>query len=110
MKLDNTDSFSNLSELPDMIRYVQILSGNLANVINNGLSFTDNFRAQIVGATFISANADTTILHKLNFVPTGYLSVGQNAAMSIYDGTNTFQRDRVILRASAVGAARLLVF
>lgn len=110
MKLDGMDAFNRLTEGKEIARFMTIFSGNVGNILNSGISFADNFKGQLLTCVFPSANTDTVFAHQLNAVPTGYLSLGQDAALIVYDGTNVFQRDVVTLRASAAGTARVFIY
>lgn len=62
----------------------------LADLLNQGLTFADNFNAQILSHTS-NAVADTedTIAHTLQRVPVGYLVFYQDKAGQLYQGPST---------------------
>lgn len=91
-------------------RYITRFLTQVAEAMNNNLSFVDNFNASTVAVPFSTANTDTAVLHGLGRVPVGYIVIGQNAAMSVYDGASANTTSLLYLRSSAVGTARLLVY
>ena len=82
----------------------------LADAINGNLDFSSNINCQIIGITFSVANANTTIPHTLNRVPSGYILSRASAALSVYDGTTTWTASNIFLKSSAIGSVTLIVF
>jgi hypothetical protein len=91
-------------------RYVSILASDIIAQVNGGLDFATNFNQKTVTATFSSANTDTAIQHNLGRVPVGYFSIGQTAALIVYNGTSPSTSSVIYLRASAAGSATLIFF
>lgn len=83
---------------------------NVASILNNGIWPPDNFDAKTITLTFSSANTDTASMHGLGRVPTGYIVVGVNAAIVVYDGASANSAQLIYLRASGTGTARVMVY
>jgi hypothetical protein len=110
VKLNYTDSFSRLTTIDQLSRFMSLLAGNLDIILNGGITFADNFKGQVVECSFSAANMDSSFPHQLGRSPTGYLSLGQNAALIVYDGTNALQPQTITLRSSAIGTAQVFIF
>ncbi len=111
MKLTQGRGIQNQTEIEGVKWQTQLLSNNLEAMLNNGLIFQDNFRMQVIGATFLAANINTTFPHNLNAVPLGYLVIGRSAAITVYDGSqNVLTKTSVTLKASGTGAATIMIF
>ncbi len=91
-------------------KFVSLLFEEIVRTLNNGLDFSSNFNGSTVSITFAAANTDTSIAHGLNRVPTGYLVIGQSAAMSVYNGSAANTSTLLYLRSSATGTATVQVF
>ena len=84
----------------------------LAQIINKGLKFSDNFNAEIKTiADSGAANSENTVAHTLKRVPTGYLVLKINAAGVVYDSGTVWTDTDIYLKCSVANAAiTLLVF
>jgi len=94
----------------DLARYTSIFLTQVVELLNNNLSFADNFNAKILTITFSSANVEVATIHGLGRVPSGYIVLGSTAATSVYDGASANTSSLLYLRSSAVAQARVLVF
>lgn len=111
MKLNFSDGFNNIKDLEGFKTQVQRLASNLSDVLNNNVTFADNFRSQVVGVTFSAANTNMTINHRLNAVPIGYLVIGRSAAFTVYDGSaNVLTKTSITVRSSSTGSATVMIF
>lgn len=108
MKMSSLD-ISNVKTFEDLTKFSSLLFSQISGAINNGLNFSDNFQARTLTANFTAANEDLGISHGLKRVPAGYIVVGANAALSVYDGSSS-DADIINLKSSAVGVARILIF
>lgn len=77
--------------------------------VNGNITFRDNIRAVTLEIEFTSANADVIIRHPLNVVPTGYIVVGRDAVITIYDGSIPNTNAYAVFRASAVGNCKIIL-
>ena len=77
----------------------------LAETINNGLKFSDNFNAEtkIVADTGV-ANTEFSISHTLKRVPTGYIAIKNSTSGVIYNGTTSWTTTAIYLRCSVANA------
>lgn len=108
-RIDAID-MSNIADLEDFIKWSSIQNKLIVTIINGQLTFGDNIAAKIVSFTFPTANADAVINHTLSTVPRGYILIGSDVAMSLYDGTQPSNDNQITLKSSAAGTARILFF
>lgn len=101
---------SNLDSVAEIKRYNAINFQRIIDALNGKLSIEDNLNGKFIGVTFSSANANTTIKHNLNRTPTGYISVQQTAAMTLYDGTTKSTTSEITLKSSATGFSKIYIF
>lgn len=87
-------------------------SGELAQILNKGIKFSDNFNAEIKTiADSGVANAENTITHGLKRVPSGYIVLKIDKAGVLYDSGTAFTDTAIYLKCSAANCAiTLLVF
>lgn len=84
----------------------------LAQIINRGIKFSDNFNAEILTVADTGA-ADTqfTIAHPLKRAPAGYLVIKINKAGVVYDSGAAWTDTDMYLKCSAANCAvTVLVF
>lgn len=110
MKFTASTDIDRLSNTDDVKRYVSIALDNISQVLNNGIFFADNFNAKLLTITFAAANTEQVVMHGLGRTPLGYFSVGQTAALTIYDGSSENTSSLLYLKASATGTCRLWVY
>lgn len=91
-------------------KYCAELFEQIARLFSNGQSIADNFDAKILTLTFSSSATDTTLVHGLGRVPTGYLVLRRSANMVVYDGTGAWSANSISLKSSAAGNATISVF
>lgn len=78
---------------------------DLANVINGGLKFSDNFNCQIVSVTDTGlADAEFAVGHGLKRVPTGFIVINNNKAGVVYDSGTAWTTTYIYLKCSALNA------
>jgi hypothetical protein len=109
MKLD-TITFSTLSGLSEVQNYLTKQSTQLAQILNNGLFFSDNFNTSIKPVTFSSSNSELRIEHNIGRVPTGYLILKKSAGADVYDGISENTDQYIFLRATASMNVTLMIF
>ena len=111
MKISQNEGIDNQKDLAGVKLQVQRFANEVEQTVNNGLSFADNFKAQILVVNFTSANTNTQINHQLGSVPTGYIPIGKSVSLDIYDGsTDVFNKTFVTLKSSAIGSATIMIF
>ena len=112
MKLTKLVNFDQVApkELP---RYLTILGDNLKVILNNGISFLDNFNGTVQTITFSLVNTDTLFVHSLGRTPTGYKVIRTSVGMVVYDGAN-LGRDwtdtTLVLRSTVAGDCTIELF
>ena len=109
MKLTIPD-ISQQNEWDDAKRFVSISFERIQDLFSNNITFGDNFNGQIVSAVFATANAEVTIAHTLNRVPTGFIPVLPSVAMSVYNGSTPWTASSVYLKSTVAGNCNILVF
>ena len=79
-------NISNLTQISDVTRILQPFLSQAFTAFNNGINFTDNIRATIVGVSFSSANKNQIITHGLPVTPIGYFPIMLSGPGIIYNG------------------------
>lgn len=97
-------------DLEEVSRYVDIFCQDVVQQVNGGLDFETNFNAKTIEANFTSANTTLGFGHGLKRVPIGYIQVGADVAVSVFDGTLADSADTIYLQASVIANVRLLVY
>ncbi len=97
-------------EEAEQARYTSIFLTQAVELLNNNLSFADNFNAKIISITFSAADVDTASAHGLGRVPSGYIVLGSSAATQVYDGASANTAQLLYLRASAASTVKVMVF
>lgn len=110
MRFSASTGIDRLEKPEDAPRFTSLALAQVQQILNNGILFSDNFDAKQLSITFSTANTDTAAIHGLGRVPSGYILVGANAAMNVYDGASTSTSQVLYLKSSATGTARLLVY
>ena len=104
---------SNVENWKDLRRFTAIGFERFLLELNGGLNLVDNiFASGPFEVTFASASDVQQVNHGLGVVPTGYLVVKLNAAITVYQpsGTaNAWQSDKIFLQSSGAGTATIFV-
>ncbi len=75
-------------------------------IVNNAIDKT-----AFVDVTTDAAGIEFSIEHGLGTIPIGYLVVGQDQPVSLYNATTSWDTNRIYLRSSVSGARlRVLIF
>jgi len=109
----NQINITNLSDLTDLIRFINPWLGQVTQAMSNGVTFQDNIRASIIKVTFPStANQNLQVIHKLNATPVGYLPIRLSSAATVYDGVSPAVGSSVLNLKCTVASVNvtLLVF
>lgn len=105
-------NISNLTDLDEVLRFLNPFCDQVSSALQNGLSFQDNIRASIVPVSFsTNANQNLVVTHKLSATPVGYIAIRQSRACNIYDGSslvlgNTFAN----LKCDTAGVTATILF
>lgn len=110
MKINLTQNLVNLEDWVTLKRYVAQDLSSIGAVLNGRVGLDENCDTSLVSVTFTATATDTAVIHTLNRVPTGFITVSPTAAMRIYAGTAPNTSTLVYVRTDAVGSAQLLVF
>lgn len=110
MKFTASKDVNRLESLEELRRFTAIALTQLSQIVNNGISFADNFDSAILTVTFSAANTEQAISHGLGRVPAGYICIGSAAATTLYDGSSANTSSLLYLRATVATSARILVF
>ena len=109
-KLSQESSIDRLTEPKEQVRFISIFFDQLVRILNNGLTFADNFDLKTVNVSFSSAVTNQAISHNLGRVPIGYIVIRRSANLSVWDGTSPFTSSYFYLASDAAGSVTLLVF
>lgn len=109
MRIGASGDLQNVKTLDDLKRYVTIFLGQVSDAINGKISVSDNIRAQTVFVTFAVSATTYAVPHTLNSTPVGYLLIGANSPLSLYDGASPSDRQTLFVQSSATGVAKILV-
>lgn len=111
-RITQFSDIQNIKDLNYLKRSLQKHMKNVEEVVNNGLTFDDNFSAKTVSVTFPLANIDYQFPHYLGRIPVGYIKIGSAQAGNVYDGSDPAQytANTMLLRADVVGTYTLLIF
>lgn len=74
---------------------------SIAEILQKGISFSDNMFSQTLDFVNQSANTDLKVPHTLGVVPVGYLVVRTNNANLIIDGTTAWTNKEIYLNIPA---------
>jgi hypothetical protein len=108
-KITQDSGVDKIQEPKEQIRFITQFFENVKQLINNGLSFADNFNTKILTLTFSATNTDTALVHGLGRAPVGYLILRRSANMVVYGATaNT--SSIIYLKSSAAGTVTVSVF
>lgn len=69
-----------------------------------------NLGGNVVNYTFAVAATQYAIAHGLPYTPRGYIVIGADAAVSVYNGTTAWNDTDIYLEASAATSVTLMVF
>lgn len=87
-------------------------SGELAQILNKGIKFADNFNAEIKTiADSGVANSENTVAHTLKRTPIGYIVLKIDKGGVLYDSGTAWTDTDIYLKCGAANCAiTLLVF
>lgn len=85
---------------------------DLANILNKGVRFADNFDMNILSVTDTgTANSENTVNHTLRRVPLGYIVISRTSAGVIYNGSTAWTVDDIFIKSTtANNNIKLLLF
>jgi hypothetical protein len=98
----------NLTNVSDLARFLSIFQTSAINTINGNVEFGVNIKSTIVTTT-LSNGKSVTVAHNLGRTPQGFILVGSNIAVNVY---NTKASDGTYIYPIGTAAANvtLLVF
>lgn len=102
--------FNDIKDFEAAKPFLTRLCNELIKIINGNITISDNVAPYLVDVVFPAANTEVSVPHVLRFEPSGYLKVGSSAAMTIYNGLTANTADRIYLRSSAIGTAKIWIF
>lgn len=85
---------------------------NLSDILNAGISFTDNVDCKLVSyASNATPDTEDTLAHGLGKTPTGFIVVAKDKAGDIYNGGTADDKTNIHLKCSVASVtATLLIF
>lgn len=96
----------------DLMLFIEEVLINLTNLLNRGLSFTDNFDFEELSAT-AHATPDTefSVTHTLERVPSRFIVVDIDEGGVVYKGTTAWTSTTVYFKCTTGGTAiKVLVY
>lgn len=111
MKLTLPRNVSNLTDVEQLGRYVQVAFDDIDSVINGGIEFNQNIDAKQIACIFQTANSDAVFAHGLGRIPNGFFVVGLDVASIIYNGAAHNTTDLIYLRSNTASVnAKVMVY
>lgn len=86
--------------------------GELSGILNGGVTFADNFNAQIITISDTGvADAQNTVTHTLQRVPIGFIVLNRNKGGVMYDAGTAWTTTNLYLKCTTANTTvKLLVF
>lgn len=111
-KITATSNFSNSETLNEIVRWASQFSKNVFNVVNGNLEFDINMRSSTIQVAFgPDANTNTTVTHRLNRQPIGYILAGSDVPCHVYNGTLPKDKLSITIKCDAASAnCTIIVF
>lgn len=95
----------------DLITVLSSMSGNLAAILDGGISVNDNLDASIVSvASHATPGTEFSVAHGLGKSPSGYVVCGQSAAGSIFDGATANSRTTAYFKSNVSAVTFKILF
>jgi hypothetical protein len=110
MKITAGTNLSNVNSVDELKRFTGIFASEVAQILNANILFADNFTSKVLSFVFPSANKTIGMNHGLGVIPGGYILIGANVALSLFDGVQKNTVDIIYLQSNAAGTAKVLVF
>lgn len=108
-RLKSFTTLSNLKTVEDLSRYYAIVMDQVEQILNGGISFSENVQSSSAEVTFTASGTEVIVTHGLKTTPLGYLVIKRSAAITVYDGLTTWTQEYISLRADGAGTATVLV-
>lgn len=102
--------FNESKDPKEAARYTAICIGQIIDVLNNNLSFKDNFTGNIVTVFFPDTTTAVAVPHNLGRIPDGYISIKQSNGGIIYDADSSATTNSLPLFATNRGTYKILIF
>jgi hypothetical protein len=109
-RVNSSFNIANLKDEVEKSRYIQLCLEDIIFQMNGSLKFGENIKTNQTSVSFTAPDVDTPVNHGLGFVPSGYIMVGANTAIVVFDGFTPSTNSVIFLRSSAVGIVRLLFY
>lgn len=110
MKIKTTPDLSNLQSLEELTRFTAITFNDVVSAINGRLDFVSNCITKTIGCTFTVGATTVAFEHGLGQVPNGYIVVGRDSPLEVYDGVKNADATSIYLQGSTTGFAKILVY
>lgn len=95
----------------DLITVLGGMGGNLAAILDGGISVRDNLDASLVSvASHATPGTEFSVAHGLGKAITGYVVYGQTGAGSVYDGTTANDKTTAYFRSDASAVTFKILF
>lgn len=103
-------TLTSIDEPKEFMRHASDVISSLQSVINGQLDFS-NMKTQLVDVIFTGVSVDQKIKHNLNKTGVNYIVVDKSGANDVvHNSSNQDTANYIVLRATATGFVRLLLF
>lgn len=84
----------------------------LADLLNNGITFSDNFDNHIETVSDTgNAGEEFEMTHALNRLPEGFLIINKDKACIVYDSGTTWTKEKIFLKCDTANCSiKVMVF
>lgn len=91
---------SNINDQEKFANYCGQIVDNLLSVINGKLEFDSNLATQTLKVTFVAANSDVVITHKLNKTGVNFDLINKPVSCDVYHGSNQDTNSSIVLKCT----------
>lgn len=109
-KLKATSAVHNVADLENLKRFVNTFMEDVFDVVNGKLEPGSNLWTDFVEVTFVAANTEAQVKHKLQKVPVAYILAGSDAATQLYDGIGNWTKEAIYLKSTVATTVRIFLF
>lgn len=108
--INASSKFTDLTQDSEKFRYIQLFCQSVQQTVNGNLDFKKNLRVKFKSVVFTTADTNVEVTHGLGFIPNGYIVIGLNNNMIIYDGSTPSTTQTITLKSDNDGTAQIMFF
>lgn len=110
MKFSFSTNLDGVQNIKELVPWISQAFRNILIGLNGKLTIFDNVTPDLVTVVFPTANVEVSVPHTLGVIPMGYFPTKKTVSMVIYDGATTNTENRIYLKSSAAGTAKIWLF